>query len=508
MVRKSHGIEKARIEGAGVDEIIEQIRLAESRGAAFLTSEVETLRGKNNRETARNIWSFIRQNIEYREDGEHQRTQSPAHLWKTRKGDCKSMTVFAASVLQKLGVPYDLTVDFYNSDSPQKGHIFVTLKDGTILDPVNQVFNRKDRAWKTKKIPGATIGARTKNNTMSTIASYIEGRVGVETGGEKFSVPDRIINYAEMTDGELSVKLAARQNELFYIATGKDVYRKNADGLNAVLESNIQGRPIATTGALLGWAKKRIAEKDFPALTAYYFSRLYYADRARMGQLYTFEQYRMDEYKKCLKIREEWNNTSRLRFSKRAELRRTWEDCFQSVRYLGVINDQLERSGAHLLYNFAGLDVNQTVLTKKVLHRIAVDNYSRVFGLSTDNLAMWIRNGIIAENMRNGAGAMAPEETIGFMQANVSANYDKIGAILETIIVIIKVISVALAATQIILNRIGEAERQRLVANTQGLGTKPFGPEKEDFLQAVQSALQDQGVLIPLAALAAILFLE
>jgi len=160
------------------------------------------------------------------------------------------------------------------------------------------------------------------------------------------------------------------------------------------------------------------------------------------------------------------------------------------------------------MYAFAEGVPNQTVGTKKLLHRIAIDNYSRVFGLSTDNIQLWLRNGIIAENLKNGAGAMQPEDAIKFMAKNVPSNYDQIGVILETLTIIFKVVSIALAATQFILSRIDAAQAQRLVANTQGLGTAPFGPEKQDFLEQVQSALFDQGYAIPLGILAAILFLD
>lgn len=511
MVNKSNQKEVSRIEGATISDILQQIRQAEQNGAKFITSELaELLKGKTYKETARNIWSFIRKNIQYKEDGAHQKIQSPGALWQSRVGDCKSMTVFGASILQKMCVPYNLIVDFYYPDMPTKGHIFIELPDKTILDPVNSKFNEKDKAWKTVQIKGYQIcgnslGSKTKTKNMPTISSYIEGR---DQRKERVNVPKRVINYAGLTDGELSVQLVARQNELFYLGTGNKKYLDAKDSLEQVLGNSISGTPIKSNNRLVSWAETIIKERTQPAITAYYFSSLFHTDRARMGQLYTFEQWRENEYNKCVELRQKWAKTSRLRFSERSKLRREWESCFDGVRYLGTVNDQLEKSGAHLLYSFAGNDVNQTVLTKKVLHRIAVDNYSRVFGLSVDNIKLWLRNGIIAGGLENGAGLIDPETAITFLKQNVSENYDQIGAILETLKIIFTIVSIALAATQTILNRIGEVERQRLIANTQGLGTEPFGPEKQDFLNQVSEALTEQGYIIPIGILAAVLFLD
>lgn len=511
MVTGSSGTEKSRIENATIQDIVNQIREAEKNGAKFITTELaEQLRGRNNTQTAKNIWSFIRQNITYREDGNHQKTQSPAHLWKTRVGDCKSMTVFGASILQKMCIPYKLVIDFYYPSSPNRGHIYIELPGGIVLDPVNSQFNKKDSAWKSVKIPGHKIcssgigSTNNKNITMSTIASYIEG-TGRKPKG--IAVPKPHINYAEMTDGELSVKLVARQNELFYLGTGDEKFKKAASELNKLVDNSITGYAIKSNSQLEKWAERKIRENSYPAVSAYYFT-LYNRDRAKVGQLYTFDQWRENEFKRCVDIREKWAKMSVLRFERRRELRKEWEACFNAVGYLGTVNDQLEKSGAHLLYNFAGGSLNTTVAAKKVLHRIAVDNYSRVFGLSPDNISLWIRNGIIAGNLEGGAGALSPEETYQLMAANIPDNYESIGAVVETLTIIINVISVALAATQMIMARIGEVERQRLLANTQGLGTAPFGPEKQDFLSEVQSALFDQGLIIPLGILAAVLFLE
>jgi hypothetical protein len=63
------------------------------------------LQGATVKDTCRNIWEFIRRNIEYRRDpiGD-QYIQRPSRLWASKVGDCKSYSIFTASVLHQLGI--------------------------------------------------------------------------------------------------------------------------------------------------------------------------------------------------------------------------------------------------------------------------------------------------------------------------------------------------------------------------------------------------------------------
>jgi hypothetical protein len=167
MIKTSTGRKVIEISNATIPEIIQTIQLADRRSAKFI-GDVSKLKGKSNIQTYKNIWSWVRRNIKYRADGPKQFTKSPAHLYKTRVGDCKSMTVMVGAILQKMCIPYDLVVDRYSAASPNQGHIYVKTKDGVIIDPVNSRFNSADIVWDRQTFEGnnicSTISGRSQNN--------------------------------------------------------------------------------------------------------------------------------------------------------------------------------------------------------------------------------------------------------------------------------------------------------------------------------------------------------
>ena len=98
-------------------------------------------KGKDNKETCRNIWSFLKHNIKYVEDSVHfQDIKLPDRLVKERKGDCKSFSMFTASILECLGIPYKFAYTSYtHNKTPQ--HVYVQTDDGIIIDAVWRKFN-------------------------------------------------------------------------------------------------------------------------------------------------------------------------------------------------------------------------------------------------------------------------------------------------------------------------------------------------------------------------------
>ena len=69
-----------------------------ARGAAYL------FQGKNNLETAYNIWHYLRNYITYKKDGfPFQDVRLLNRFVFDGEGDCKSYSVFAASMLSALG---------------------------------------------------------------------------------------------------------------------------------------------------------------------------------------------------------------------------------------------------------------------------------------------------------------------------------------------------------------------------------------------------------------------
>lgn len=100
------------------------------------------------KKTCKNIYDFIRSNVKYVEDGtEKQIVAAPARLLQKKSGDCKSMTVLAASILKCLNIPHLIRfVGYKDAGTPnQYTHVYVIVTTGAntyiTIDPVHHKFN-------------------------------------------------------------------------------------------------------------------------------------------------------------------------------------------------------------------------------------------------------------------------------------------------------------------------------------------------------------------------------
>jgi hypothetical protein len=105
--------------------------------------------GRNLRETCQNIWNFVYQHIQYREDEKgKEQLHTPARTWAKRKYgvDCDDYTILMASILLNLKIPHKLRLAEYNYKGfYQHIYVIVPLGNGTYLtlDPVKDNFNEE-----------------------------------------------------------------------------------------------------------------------------------------------------------------------------------------------------------------------------------------------------------------------------------------------------------------------------------------------------------------------------
>lgn len=155
------------------------------------------------------------------------------------------------------------------------------------------------------------------------------------------------------------------------------------------------------------------------------------------------------------------------------------DKCTGLLQLQQILNDHLEDSSHHLLYNFLpnANSVSQIVATKYVNHRIAVDNFAKVSGLSKANITEWITNGIMRSNAKKGIEPFDPIQTINIMATEAQEGASVNGPFVLAIPKIVAVIAAALSATTALINSLQAQKRMELTANLQGLGTPSFGPE-------------------------------
>lgn len=107
--------------------------------AAFLKKK----HGNNVLKICSEIWHFLKNKINYVADNENQVIKSPSQLVYTKKGDCKSFSLFAGSVLKCLNIDYFYRfVSFTDEKNPT--HVYVIAinnKKNIIIDGVWNTFN-------------------------------------------------------------------------------------------------------------------------------------------------------------------------------------------------------------------------------------------------------------------------------------------------------------------------------------------------------------------------------
>jgi len=148
--------EKILIQDQNVDDIIDAIVKAQKKYQKDYYNIYTYFVGSDEIETARNVWNFVKKNVDYVIEPDTQQTiKSPAAILSTSKqslggNDCKNMALFTAGVLSAYRdnelKDFDLYFRFAAYDFfdriPQ--HVFVVMKIGKKeiwIDPVLDRFN-------------------------------------------------------------------------------------------------------------------------------------------------------------------------------------------------------------------------------------------------------------------------------------------------------------------------------------------------------------------------------
>ena len=97
------------------------------------------------KQTCKAIFDYLKNNIKYVADGDHQIVQLPSALMRNKVGDCKSYSVFTSAVLSNLGIPHHYMYASY-TNNPTPGHIYVVTDSGIIIDAVYGTFNAEKQA--------------------------------------------------------------------------------------------------------------------------------------------------------------------------------------------------------------------------------------------------------------------------------------------------------------------------------------------------------------------------
>lgn len=103
-------------------------------------------KGKNNTETARNIWNFLRSLKYVKDPAGKQFIKLPNRLIATN-GDCKSYSLLTAAILKNLGMPVTFRYTSYQANDATPSHVYIITADEKerplIIDGVYNKFNQE-----------------------------------------------------------------------------------------------------------------------------------------------------------------------------------------------------------------------------------------------------------------------------------------------------------------------------------------------------------------------------
>jgi hypothetical protein len=197
-----------------------------------MAGQAKQYKGKNDLETCRNIFIFLK-GLNYKADGNEQQVRLPSALARTRTGDCKSYSVYTSAVLSNLNIPHYLTYTSYNPSDKTPTHVYVTTKNGCIIDAVYGIFNKEKKpSFKINKPMNISYiaGIKTSNSRINNVNAGTCGIMGAETGkdwAQKLGIWDSLPITTK------SLYLRNTVTPLYGVARGifLSIIRKNGGGL-------------------------------------------------------------------------------------------------------------------------------------------------------------------------------------------------------------------------------------------------------------------------------------
>jgi hypothetical protein len=244
---------KQNANNSELQRAIEAVIPAATKQAASIA---DRYKGKNEAETCKKIFDYLKNNINYKADGANQAVRLPSGLMRTLQGDCKSYSVFTSAILSNLGIPHKLVYASYDPKDPTPTHIYVMTNSGCIIDAVYGKFNAEKKATFKKY----------KNMNISYIAGVKPRKIGRSCGYSGIGATEGAFEWASRNGINLSnsQKIAIGAQKVLPLAIGgrafvRNLIQKNAGGfatsLNKLMmdsRSQSQGQPA--------WEKMRSIE--------------------------------------------------------------------------------------------------------------------------------------------------------------------------------------------------------------------------------------------------------
>ena len=329
-----------------------------------------------------------------------------------------------------------------------------------------------------------------------TKVSYIHGIAS--NNPPKVMAERKFINFANMTDGEMRLTLLADQLSIQAEYYGLDEYNALSQRLLSTVKQGLHSGKISI-GSIPGRLAKAVNKEIGRAMrmkrpAAGKFVKGRSLSKGINGPLIPLRDC------EALMDWDEIDSEEGLSYGL-VETPESWE-CKRINDHLRFLNNHLEGSSHHLMYEYLenSAQSNSTVSAKKVLHRNAISKLSEITEVDRTNLRLWLRNGIMRNNVANNTEPFQPEQVIAKMREagakGIWPNTAELNTAISVtnsqsalsgepisliILAIAKALIAAITATAALIQSIQANKRQQLLVAAQGIGTSTFGPEANDW---------------------------
>lgn len=138
------GNEVTLLNDGSVQNTVAEMKKIAQRYRSQTAKIAQKLKGASVMDTARNVWNFVYNHIQYKTDNPlREQIRTPLRTWKDRTTgvDCDCYSVFISSILLNLGIPHKFRIAAYKADYQ---HVYVVVPHGSseiIIDCVADSFN-------------------------------------------------------------------------------------------------------------------------------------------------------------------------------------------------------------------------------------------------------------------------------------------------------------------------------------------------------------------------------
>lgn len=198
----SSSVEGKEVELLADGDVHDTIRLMKrivSQTKSQTSKLAPKLKGDSREATARNVWNFCYQHIQYKKDHPlREQLRTPARTWRDRKAgvDCDCYSIFISSILSNLGVPHGFRMAGYKGDyqhvyvvMPVNGSKMSSSRDSYIvIDPVvnkfnyEQPFNKKSDSMSSVTMLNGIDGCSDKP-LIDRLVTYVPTQQIIAGGG-------------------------------------------------------------------------------------------------------------------------------------------------------------------------------------------------------------------------------------------------------------------------------------------------------------------------------------